>query len=126
MYMIPSYFVRLDKMPLTPNDKIDRKALPEPDTSSLETTEYEAPTTEIEQILADIWQSVLGNNRVGISDNFYALGGDSIKAIQVAARLYAHQLKLETKDLLKHPTIKELVPLLKRTVQKSEQGIVEE
>ncbi|PPA82098.1 non-ribosomal peptide synthetase [Brevibacillus laterosporus] len=125
MYMIPSYFVRLDKMPLTPNDKIDRKALPEPDTSSLETTEYEAPTTEIEQILADIWQSVLGNNRVGISDNFYALGGDSIKAIQVAARLYAHQLKLETKDLLKHPTIKELVPLLKRTVQKSEQGIVE-
>lgn len=125
MYMIPSYFVRLDKMPLTPNDKIDRKALPEPDTIYLETTEFEAPTTEKEEILADIWQSVLGSNRVGITDNFYTLGGDSIKAIQVAARLYAHQLKLETKDLLKHPTIKELVPLLTSTNKKSEQGIVE-
>ncbi|MBA4532701.1 non-ribosomal peptide synthetase [Brevibacillus halotolerans] len=125
VYMIPSYFVRLDKMPLTPNDKIDRKALPEPHASLLDTTEFEAPTTEIEAILAEIWQSVLGNNRVGIHDNFYALGGDSIKAIQVAARLYAYQLKLETKDLLKHPTITEIVPLLKQTSKKSEQGIVE-
>ncbi|MCQ5457869.1 phosphopantetheine-binding protein [Bacillus paralicheniformis] len=60
---------------------------------------YKAPLTETEQLLADIWQEVLGIDRIGITDNFFALGGDSIKGIQMASRLQQHGWKLEMKDL---------------------------
>lgn len=125
-YMLPSYFVKLDKMPLTPNDKIDRKALPEPDFSANANGDsYVPPRNETESILAAIWQDVLGIERIGIRDNFYALGGDSIQAIQVVARLHAYQRKLETKDLLNYPTIEQVAPYVKHTTRKSDQGIVE-
>ncbi|TGU85211.1 non-ribosomal peptide synthetase, partial [Mesorhizobium sp. M00.F.Ca.ET.186.01.1.1] len=78
-YMLPSYFVKLDKMPLTPNDKIDRKALPEPDLAANQSqAAYHPPRTETESILVSIWQNVLGIEKIGIRDNFYSLGGDSI------------------------------------------------
>ncbi len=124
-YMIPSYFIQLDKMPLTSNGKIDRKQLPEPDLTFGMRVDYEAPRNEIEETLVTIWQDVLGIEKIGIKDNFYALGGDSIKAIQVAARLHSYQLKLETKDLLKYPTIDQLVHYIKDSKRRSEQGIVE-
>ncbi|WP_425341227.1 amino acid adenylation domain-containing protein [Brevibacillus borstelensis] len=123
VYMIPAHFVKLDKMPLTPNDKVDRKALPEPDPTQTE-HEYEAPQNPTQEILATIWQDVLGVKRVGIRDSFFALGGDSIKAIQVAARLHAHQLKVETRFLLKYPTIEQVAPYVTHIGRKSEQGIV--
>ncbi|WP_235332399.1 non-ribosomal peptide synthetase, partial [Paenibacillus terrae] len=81
-YMIPAYFVHLHQMPLTPNGKIDRNALPKPDRQVAEAG-YEAPRSDIESRLADIWQGVLSVERIGIHDHFFALGGDSIKAIQV-------------------------------------------
>uniref|UniRef100_UPI0020BF78E2 phosphopantetheine-binding protein n=1 Tax=Bacillus thuringiensis TaxID=1428 RepID=UPI0020BF78E2 len=67
-----------------------------------------APLTETEDLLADIWQEVLGIDRIGITDNFFALGGDSIKGHQMASRLQQHAWKLEMKDLFQHPTIGEI------------------
>lgn len=74
-YMIPSYFVQLDKMPLTPNNKIDRKSLPEPKENMATGIEYEAPRNEIEKKLASTWSEVLNVGNVGINDNFFDLGG---------------------------------------------------
>ena len=107
-YMIPAYFLRLEKFPLTSNGKIDRRALPEPDGSILTGVEYEAPGDEMEAQLAQVWREVLGVERVGINDDFFELGGDSIKAIQIIARLKKHQLKLKIKDLFIYHTIKEI------------------
>ncbi|MCY8603160.1 non-ribosomal peptide synthetase, partial [Bacillus sonorensis] len=103
-YMVPAYWVQLDELPMTANGKVDKRALPQPDLKA-RTAEYKAPRTDIEQLLADIWQEVLGIGRIGISDNFFALGGDSIKGIQMASRLQQHGWKLEMKDLFQHPTI---------------------
>ncbi|MCP4155224.1 MAG: amino acid adenylation domain-containing protein, partial [bacterium] len=84
-YMVPSYFIPLEKFPLTPNGKIDRKALPEPETTTKKSTEYVAPTSETEKKLAAIWQQVLGNPNIGTTDNFFEIGGHSLKAINVIA-----------------------------------------
>ena len=124
--MIPSYFVHLDQIPLTPNGKVDRKALPEPETGFSETDkEYAAPRDEIEERLVEIWQEVLGITKIGITDNFFEVGGDSIKAIQVAARLKRYSLHLRINELFLHPLIKELAKSVTRTIRMIDQGIVE-
>ncbi|MED2795982.1 non-ribosomal peptide synthetase, partial [Bacillus wiedmannii] len=80
-YMIPSYFIQLDKFPLNTNGKIDRKVLPTPDWSSMGHVEYVAPRNEIEEQLAHIWQEILSLNReIGIHENFFELGGHSLRA----------------------------------------------
>ncbi|MEV2607285.1 amino acid adenylation domain-containing protein [Paenibacillus larvae] len=107
-YMIPSYFVQLKQMPLTPNGKIDRKALPLPDGKLQTGAEYVEPRTPIEEVFVKVWKSVLGAERVSILDNFYDLGGDSIKSIQVSSRLLQEGYKVEMKHLLKYPTIAQL------------------
>jgi len=112
-YMAPSYFMRLDQMPLTSSGKADRKALPEPDTSSAGNKEYVAPQNDLEQQLVRIWQEVLGAAEIGIRDNFFELGGDSIKAIQISARLNKHRLTMDVKDLFKNPTIEHLAKHVK-------------
>ncbi|WP_317957543.1 hypothetical protein, partial [Paenibacillus chitinolyticus] len=74
-YMIPSYFIRLDRIPLTPNGKVDRKALPAPEAGADGGAEYIAPRTPLEEKLAAIWQDVLGlQKEIGIRDNFFDLG----------------------------------------------------
>jgi len=85
-YMVPSAFVLLEKLPLTPNGKVDRKALPEPDLSQRQ-GDYVAPRTETERVLCDIWQEVLGVERVGVTDNFFRLGGHSLLATRQLAQL---------------------------------------
>ena len=87
-YMIPAYFVELEEMPLTPNGKIDRKELPEPDGSINTGVEYVAPTNDIEEKLVEIWQELLGVERVGIMDNFFDLGGHSLKATSLIAEIH--------------------------------------
>ncbi|WP_254207985.1 non-ribosomal peptide synthase/polyketide synthase, partial [Paenibacillus sp. AK121] len=104
-YMVPSYFIQLEQMPLTPNGKIDRKALPTPEGSLQSGADYVEPRTALEQTLASIWQSVLGTKNIGILDNFFDLGGDSIKAIQVSSRLLQAGYKLDMKDLFQYPSI---------------------
>ncbi|MFB6365310.1 amino acid adenylation domain-containing protein [Paenibacillus elgii] len=120
-YMIPSYFVQLERMPLTPNGKVDRKALPAPEGNMRTGAEYVAPRTPAEQALASVWQGVLGVRTIGIHDNFFELGGDSIKAIQVSSRLLQAGYKLEMKDLFKHPTVAELSPHLQAASRIAEQ-----
>lgn len=114
-YMLPSYFMQLDEMPLTQNGKVDRKSLPKPGLTD-NTEEYKAPRNESEMILSTVWQEILGAEQIGIHDNFFSLGGDSIKAIQVAAQLNKRGWKLEMKDLFQHPTIEQVAVYL-RSVQ---------
>ncbi|CAN2253789.1 surfactin non-ribosomal peptide synthetase SrfAA [Bacillus vallismortis] len=124
-YMVPAFWVTLNELPVTANGKVDRKALPEPDIEA-GSGEYKAPTTDMEELLAGIWQDVLGISEVGVSDNFFSLGGDSIKGIQMASRLNQYGWKLEMKDLFQHPTIEELTQYVERAEGKqADQGPVE-
>ncbi|MDQ3287621.1 MAG: amino acid adenylation domain-containing protein, partial [Pseudomonadota bacterium] len=86
-YMLPGAFVRLEALPLTPNGKLDRKALPAPDGASLSVRAYEAPRGEVEETLAEIWQSLLGVERVGRHDQFFELGGHSLLIVRLLMRI---------------------------------------
>ncbi|HEX6095008.1 MAG TPA: non-ribosomal peptide synthase/polyketide synthase [Thermoanaerobaculia bacterium] len=86
-YMVPSLFLQLDAMPLTPNGKLDRKALPAPETTSLSAREYEAPRGDAEESIAAIWRELLHVDRVGRHDNFFELGGHSLLAVQLISRI---------------------------------------
>ncbi|WP_410581903.1 non-ribosomal peptide synthase/polyketide synthase [Amycolatopsis sp. lyj-108] len=103
-YLVPSAIVLLDALPLSPNGKLDRRALPEPmlDPTAVRRT---APRTEPERVLAGIWAEVLGLDEVGVEDNFFDLGGDSILSIQVGARARRAGLALSTSDLFRHQTV---------------------
>jgi non-ribosomal peptide synthase protein (TIGR01720 family) len=122
--MIPSYFIQLDKLPLTPNGKVDRRMLPESDENIETGVEYEAPRDDKEEKLALIWQEVLKVERVGIKDSFFALGGDSIKAIQISARVQKYGYKLQVRDLLKYPSIGELSKYVEAGGRTAEQGVI--
>lgn len=115
-YMVPSYFVFLDQLPLTPNGKLDRKALPSLE-NSREREKFIAPKTELEKILASVWKEVLHVEQIGVNDHFFALGGDSIKAIQVSARLYALGLQLDVKSLFEWPVLDDVAHSVKRLEQ---------
>ncbi|MGN8231420.1 condensation domain-containing protein, partial [Paenibacillus polymyxa] len=123
-YMVPSYFVQLEQMPLSPNGKIDRKALPAPEGSLQSGTDYAEPRTAQERALVAVWQSVLGLQTVGISDNFFDLGGDSIKAIQIASRAFQVGYKLDMKDLFQYPTVEALAPHMYEVSRMADQGEV--
>jgi amino acid adenylation domain-containing protein len=86
-YMLPSAFVRLSALPVTPNGKLDRKALPAPDGDDLARRRYEAPQGEVEECLADMWSDLLKAYRIGRHDHFFELGGHSLLVIQLATRL---------------------------------------
>ncbi len=123
-YMVPSAFVVLDAIPLTPNGKLDRRHLPIPATSN-NSDSFVAPRTATEEILAKIWQEVLHLEQVGIHDNFFELGGDSIISIQIIARANQHGLEITTKQLFKYQTIAELASVAGMTSSsQAEQGLV--
>ncbi|MFI9324912.1 amino acid adenylation domain-containing protein [Kitasatospora aureofaciens] len=105
-YMVPAVFTALERLPLTPNGKVDRRALPEPAAeATLTGAEYTAPRDATEELLADVWSQVLGVERVGIHDNFFDLGGDSILSIQVVSRARQAGLHLTSKLLFLHQSI---------------------
>lgn len=112
-YMIPSQIIYLERFTLTPNGKIDRKALPEPEIKreNLEVA-FVPPATPVEEILAQIWQQVLGVNRVGRFDNYFVLGGDSIRSIRVSSLAQAAGLNLKLEQLFSHPVLLDLAALL--------------
>lgn len=126
-YMVPSVFVLLDTLPLTPNGKVDRQALPAPDHAqhSLENS-YVAPRTPTEKLLADIWAQVLGCEKVGLHDNFFAdLGGDSIISIQIIARANQAGLRLAPKQMFEYQTVAALAAVAGHAVAvEAEQGLV--
>ncbi|GLW14755.1 non-ribosomal peptide synthetase [Streptomyces sp. NBRC 13847] len=123
-YMLPAAFVTLDALPLTRNGKVDRRRLPAPDWTAATTAEHRAPRTEAERILAEIWCALLGIDRVGVEDNFFMLGGDSILSIQVVSRARRAGLTLTPRDLFRHPTIAALAAATGATAQVSGTGPV--
>ena len=117
-YMIPSAFVLLDKFPLSPNGKVDRRALPEPDNArpALEQA-FVAPRSQIEQRIARVWEEVLGIERVGAHDNFFDLGGHSLQMVRVQDKLREEfAQKLSIVELFQYPTISTLARHLAQEV----------
>ena len=106
-YMMPSAFVVLSGLPLLPNGKVNRAALPAP-VAAESPDEFVAPGTETEQVLAKVWAASLGLERVSVKSNFFELGGDSIGIIQIVARVNAAGFRLTTKQMFQSPTISEL------------------
>ncbi|MEB9902700.1 condensation domain-containing protein [Bacillus cereus] len=125
-YMIPVHFMTIDELPLTPNGKVSEQLLPIPEKETETVEAYVPPCTEIEKLLTDIWQEVLGIERVSIKGSFFDYGGDSIKAIQISSQLRKYRLKLETKYLFTHATIQEVAiyiePLKKQIDQRQISG----
>ncbi|MBP2319885.1 amino acid adenylation domain-containing protein/non-ribosomal peptide synthase protein (TIGR01720 family) [Kibdelosporangium banguiense] len=109
-YLVPSVFMSLDQLPLTISGKIDRKALPDPEINP--ETGQVPPRNPVEALLAKIWAEVLGVARVGVEDNFFGLGGDSILSIQVVSRARQAGLKLTSKDVFLRQTIARLATVI--------------
>ncbi len=123
-YMIPSAFVALEAWPLNSSGKVDRGALPAPERGS-ERVEYVAPRDATEEVLARAWSEVLRVPRVGVHDDFFQLGGDSVLSIQVAARAQRAGVALRPRDFFAHPTIAGLAPLAAVAAPAAaEQGVV--
>ena len=108
-FMIPSAFMILENLPLSPNGKVDRKALPAPDIDVSQNKEYVAPQTPTQKIIAEIFQTILNIKSVGIYDNFFDLGGHSLLATQVISRLrQAFSIEINLKELFAYPSIDQL------------------
>jgi amino acid adenylation domain-containing protein len=110
-YMVPAYLMVLNRLPLTVNGKLDQKRLPRPLSESLSSS-YQAPETAVEEKLAQIWGEVLGAKRVGVTDNFFALGGDSIRSVRVVALAREAGLQFSLQQLFQYQTITELAAVV--------------
>ncbi|NLF45629.1 MAG: amino acid adenylation domain-containing protein [Syntrophomonadaceae bacterium] len=109
-YMIPSYFIRLGELPLTPNGKIDRKALPGPEGKNNITADYVPPANDTEEILCRIWSEVLGIEKIGVFDNFFDLGGHSLKVTSLILRMNKElSIDIMPRQIYSTPTIRELL-----------------
>src|SRR4029453_10526967 len=107
-YMVPSAYVMLEAMPLTPSGKLDRKALPEPESGAHAIAEYEPPQGEIEATIARIWAELLGLEQVGRRDHFFELGGHSLFALQLISRLReALRVEAPLGDVFERPLLRE-------------------
>ena len=105
-YMVPMVWIALEEMPLTANGKIDKKSLPEPDSSALSTVEYVAPRNETEEQLATIWQDLLGVEKVGIYDDFFELGGHSILATRLVSMIRKElEKEIAIRDVFEYTTV---------------------
>ncbi|MGZ4111308.1 MAG: condensation domain-containing protein, partial [Tumebacillaceae bacterium] len=125
-YLIPTYLVPVDQIPLTPNGKVDRKALPDPTALEMSADDSVTEVSAEEAQLISILEDILQVTPISRHDNFFALGGDSIKAIQVVAKLGHAGLQTEVRDVLTYPTIKELAAtLVKSDALLSEQQVVQ-
>jgi amino acid adenylation domain-containing protein len=106
-YMVPSAFVTLESFPLTPNGKLERKALPAPDQTAVVSAEYQAPVGQMEREIAQIWQTLLGLPRIGRDDNFFELGGHSLAALHLVARVAStFGAKIGVAALFASPTLR--------------------
>lgn len=105
-YMVPSNFITIDSIPMTPNGKTDRKMLPAVKLEKIQ--QIDEPTNQTEEILAKIWAEVLHLEKVGINSNFFELGGDSLAAILVQTKLFGRNLDISTQDFYKYQTVREM------------------
>ena len=115
LYMLPTFFVQMDALPLSPNEKVNRKALPDPIEAMQSQTTIQ-PTSELEQQIKAMWSDILGHNRIGIEDNFFNIGGDSVRIIRLQAALEKKLCRpVSTPKLFEHYTIKALAVYLAGT-----------
>jgi acyl carrier protein len=120
-YMVPSAFVELERLPLSPNGKLDRKALPAPDTDRPSGLAYLAPRTPTEEVLAAIWAAVLGVEKVSVRDDFFELGGHSLLATQLVSRVRdALDVELPIRALLEVRTVEQLAAEVEARQEKGE------
>ena len=105
-YMIPPYIMQIDELPLTGNGKLDRKKLPEIISTII--AEYEAPRNEIEENIIKVFEEILNVERIGINDNFFDLGGDSIKAMRAVTKINKNGYTLNVSDVMKNPVVKHI------------------
>ena len=126
-YMLPAVFMMLEALPISPNGKVDRRALPVPEQGRPDLEQgYVAPRTAIEEALAGIWSQVLGVEQVGVNDNFFELGGDSILTIQIVSKAKSAGLDFAPKQLFQHQTVAELATVVKiSTAVEAEQSNIE-
>ncbi|HWN43350.1 MAG TPA: amino acid adenylation domain-containing protein [Thermoanaerobaculia bacterium] len=112
-YMIPAAFVVLERLPLTPNGKVDRRRLPAPEQARPDLAQpFTAPETRLEELLAGIWADVLRLDRVGVYDDFFELGGDSILSLQIVSRAHRAGLKVSPRQIFESPTVAELAAVV--------------
>jgi amino acid adenylation domain-containing protein len=117
-YMVPSYFIGIENIPLNSNGKVNRRELPLPDIVEL-AVEYRAPGNEIEEKIADIWARVLGKDKekIGIDDSFFHLGGHSLKGMVVLSNLYKEfNVKISMAELFRNPSVRGLSKCIKESV----------
>ena len=108
-YMVPRAYMVLESLPLTSNGKVDRHALPIPETITFHNLDYVAPRSQVEELLAQIWAKVLGKEQVGVHDNFFELGGHSLLATQLTSRIRdTFQIDLPVRNLFEAPTVEQL------------------
>lgn len=124
-YMVPSYFMQIGKIPLTPSGKIDRKALPDISDLVFEETQYVAPRNEAETKLASIWMELLELDKVGIHDSFFDIGGDSIKGMKMAFIASKEGIDITFADLLKNKTIYQIIKNLDTPKDTQEEPLYE-
>ena len=126
LYMVPDFFVRMDKMPLTANGKIDRAAMPVPENLKKQLAEdYVPPANEIEEKLVRIWEDILGRQSIGTNDNFFKMGGHSLKATQLISRIYREmKFRIELSQIFETPTIREIANEIS-SLQKAEYQRIE-
>ena len=111
--MIPSHVMQLDKFPLTPNGKIDRKALPAPEGKLSSGVDYVAPRNETEQRLAEIWQAILHVTEVGVHDHFFDLGGHSLRAMTLVSQIHRQfEVVVSLRDVFQHPTLEAMAKII--------------
>lgn len=121
-YMIPVLMIELDEFPTTANGKLNRKALPSPDLAGMMAEQYVAPTSELQEQMAEIWQEVLGLEPIGIRDNFFQIGGDSIISIRLISRLNKiFEINLQVGQLYESNTIESLSQLIESGSAKQEE-----
>lgn len=126
-YMIPQHFVLLEHLPITSNGKVDKKAVltAVQEQGWDDEDSYEAPQTAGERLLVDIWKEVLSRKVVSVSDNFFHIGGDSIKAIQISSRVHRAGRELTLKDIFEYPVLKDQAAALKNVSSIPDQGPIE-
>ncbi|OMQ07601.1 condensation domain-containing protein, partial [[Flexibacter] sp. ATCC 35103] len=107
-YMVPGFYVALSELPLTPNGKVDLKKLPNISEQDVTKSEYAAPRSKEEKLLVNVWEDVLKRSPISVKDNFYNLGGDSIKSIQIISRLKQQGYSLKIKDILRVAVLEQL------------------
>jgi surfactin family lipopeptide synthetase A len=111
--MVPSYFVEMDSLPLTANGKVNRKALPSPETKAAD--DYVAPSNEKEEKLVGIWSELLNipQEEISITANFFAIGGHSLKAVILASQIHAlYDVDITIKEIFSYPTIKDIAKII--------------